>query len=126
IFVREALKQQGGQTHAGNDNAACREFCNMQHIRALFNMLDWEKARNLPVQYPPGGSDPNATQYWEAFRWFTHPNQRNFFRRPRHMLLTPEEIVQGSRQDGFPPRNLSQLRPPQQIHHQPSQRRRSR
>jgi hypothetical protein len=70
-------------------------------------MLDWKIAKGLPVQYPPGGdertnqSHPNMKEYWEAFRWFAHESQRDFLRRPRHMLKTPQEIKNGERQDGL-------------------------
>lgn len=114
-FVRQALKGQGKPTHDENDGEAFKEFCKLLHIKTLLIMLDWQKAQNLPVQYPPGGderthrSNPDMKEYWEAFRWFTHKNQRDFFNKPRHMLLKPEEIAfHGERQDGFPPKDLSQ------------------
>jgi hypothetical protein len=79
----------------------------MPHIADLLIMLDWEKAQNLPVQYPPGHSDANNREYWEAFRWFAHESQRDFLRRPRHMLKTPQEIKNGKRQDDFSALSLS-------------------
>jgi len=86
--------------------------------------LDWKKAQELPVQYPPGHSDANNKEYWEAFRWFAHRNQREFFQKPRHMLETPKEIIKGGRQDGFPPGDLSQ-RGSSQSSHPPSRQKRS-
>jgi CRISPR-associated protein (TIGR03986 family) len=121
-FACYAVKEQKEFLQRSNrpvpsDNAEdvewLRTFVSMPPISDLLIMLDWEKAQELPVQYPPGHSDANNKEYWEAFRWFAHRNQREFFQRPRHMLktpkeITPKEIIEGGKQDGFPPRDLSQ------------------
>jgi CRISPR-associated protein (TIGR03986 family) len=116
-FARYAVKEQKEFLQRSNrpvpsDNAEdvewLRTFVSMPPISDLLTMVDWEKAQELPVQYPPGHSDANDKEYWEAFRWFAHRNQREFFQRPRHMLKTPKEIIEGGKQDGFPPRDLSQ------------------
>ncbi|MFA0783440.1 TIGR03986 family type III CRISPR-associated RAMP protein [Fervidibacter sacchari] len=121
-FARYAVKEQEEFLRSSNKSVPSddaediewlKAFVSMPHISDLLTMLDWEKAQGLPVQYPPGGDDrtdqsqPNMNEYWEAFRWFAHRNQRDFYHKPKHMLKTPEEITKGSRQDGFPPRDLS-------------------
>ncbi|MCS7263332.1 MAG: TIGR03986 family CRISPR-associated RAMP protein [Armatimonadetes bacterium] len=109
-FVREALDEQGKPKHDKDANETLKEFLKMLHINALFIMLDWKKAENLPVQYPPGHTKPNHNEYWEAFRWFTHQNQRDFLKTPRHILKKPEEIAIGEWQEGFPPSRLPSAR----------------
>ncbi len=99
-FVRESLKEQGRPTHNNDDQRACQEFLNMPHIKILFIMLDWEKAQDLPISYPPGSEDSNQREFWEAFRWFVHSFQRGNNR--KEMLLKPEEVINGRRQS-FPP-----------------------
>jgi CRISPR-associated protein (TIGR03986 family) len=110
-FVRNAVKAQSDQIPVPSDDAEDAEwlktFVKMPHIADLLIMLDWEKAQKLPVQYPPGHSDANNREYWEAFRWFAHESQRDFLRRPRHMLKTPQEIKNGERQDDFSALSLS-------------------
>ena len=133
-FLREALKGQDKPTHDENDEEACKKFCELPHIKALLIMLDWQKAQNLPIQYPPGGdertgkSDPNMKEYWEAFRWFAHKNQRDFYRKPRHMLSKPNDIIKGEEhwQFGFPPIDLSQSGSYQQRNLPPTQQPRHR
>jgi|GEM_PF-1714433 len=115
-FVRDAVREQKeflqrDQIPVPPDDAKDTEwlktFVKMPHIADLLIMLDWEKAQKLPVQYPPGHSDANNREYWEAFRWFAHESQRDFLRRPRHMLKTPQEIKNGERQDDFSALSLS-------------------
>jgi CRISPR-associated protein (TIGR03986 family) len=110
-FVRDAVKAQSDQIPVPSDDAEDAEwlktFVKMPHIADLLIMLDWEKAQKLPVQYPPGHSDANNREYWEAFRWFAHESQRDFLRRPRHMLKTPQEIKNDKRQDDFSALSLS-------------------
>ncbi|WP_448583238.1 TIGR03986 family type III CRISPR-associated RAMP protein [Thermocrinis sp.] len=125
-FVRYAVEAQRGNipvpSNDAKDDEWLKTFISMPPITDLLTMLDWKKAEDLPVQYPPGGDDetggsqPNMKEYWEAFRWFAHKNQRNFLNKPKHMLKTPEEITKSSRQDGFPPRDLSQHGSSQSSH----------
>jgi hypothetical protein len=115
-FVRNAVTEQEEFLHRAQipvppddaeDTEWLKTFVNMPHIADLLIMLDWEKAQKLPVQYPPGHSDANNREYWEAFRWFAHESQRDFLRRPRHMLKTPQEIKNDKRQDDFSALSLS-------------------
>jgi hypothetical protein len=133
-FVRDAVTEQEeflkrAQISVPSDDAEDTEwlktFVKMPHIADLLIMLDWKKAQDLPVQYPPGHSDANNREYWGAFRWFAHESQRDFLRRPRHMLKTPQEIKEGKRQDGFPPRGLS-LSGSSHSSHPPSHQQRQR
>jgi CRISPR-associated protein (TIGR03986 family) len=139
-FVRNAVTEQEeflqrDQIPVPPDDAEDTEwlktFVRMPPIADLLTMLDWKIAKGLPVQYPPGGdertnqSHPNMKEYWEAFRWFAHESQRDFLRRPRHMLKTPQEIKEGKRQDCFPPRDLS-LSGSSHSSHPPSHQQRQR
>jgi hypothetical protein len=137
-FVRDAVTEQEeflqrDQIPVPPDDAEDAEwlktFVRMPPITDLLTMLDWEIA--IPVQYPPGGdertnqSHPNMKEYWEAFRWFAHRHQREFLQKPRHMLKRSQEIKEGKRQDGFPPRDLS-LSGSSHSSHPPSRQHRQR